>query len=243
MNTCLTSIICTETSSISIDYMVDNIGGIMDKIINTPYDILVISGFSGSGKGTIINKLLSLHPELDLIKSYTTRRKRNSADYYSFIDLKEFTSLKKKEDFFLEVNRYSGEWYGTPVHLVKNCISSGKTAIIEVDPNGFKQIVTSPLAKGMRILSVFVTVDADTLVKRIFSRNTENLDKILLRLNASLNECEWVNSYDIALPNYDLDESVKQIEKALFNYIYPHTSFDTEKFKHRMEEIVDILSD
>ena len=88
MNTCLTSIICTETSSISIDYMVDNIGGIMDKIINTPYDILVISGFSGSGKGTIINKLLSLHPELDLIKSYTTRRKRNSADYYSFIDLK-----------------------------------------------------------------------------------------------------------------------------------------------------------
>lgn len=82
------------------------------------FDILIVSGFSGSGKGTILKKLLSFHPGLELIKSYTTRQKRNDADFYSFVTPEEFMSLRR-ENYFLECNQYSGEWYGTPIHAVK----------------------------------------------------------------------------------------------------------------------------
>ena len=89
------------------------------------FDIFIVSGFSGSGKGTILKKLLSLHPELELIKSYTTRKKRNDADFYSFVTQEEFMSLRR-ENYFLECNQYSGEWYGTPIRAVQSCVKRGK---------------------------------------------------------------------------------------------------------------------
>lgn len=108
-------------------------------------DIIIVSRFSGSGKGTILKKLLSFCPELELIKSYTTRKKRDDADFYSFVTLEEFLRLKEKK-FFLECNQYSGEWYGTPV---QSCINKGKIAVIEINSNGFNQIMKSSVAKNI----------------------------------------------------------------------------------------------
>ena len=117
------------------------------------FDIIIVSGFSGSGKGTILKKLLSFHPELGLIKSYTTRKKRDDADFYSFVTLEEFLSLKRN-NYFLECNQYSDEWYGTPLHAVQSCINNGKIAVIEIDLNGFRQIMESSVARKYRVLSV-----------------------------------------------------------------------------------------
>lgn len=177
------------------------------------FDILIVSGFS-EGEGTILKKLLSFHPELELIKSYTTRQKRNDADFYSFVTPEEFMSLRR-ENYFLECNQYSGEWYGTPIHAVQSCVNKGKIAVIEIDSNGFRQIMGSSLARKYRVLSVFIVADADTIIKRLLNRNTENLEKILLRSNSSLDECEWIVYYDLVLTNYDLDESVTIFEKAI----------------------------
>lgn len=206
------------------------------------FDILIVSGFSGSGKGTILKKLLSFHPGLELIKSYTTRQKRNDADFYSFVTPEEFMSLRR-ENYFLECNQYSGEWYGTPIHAVQSCVNKGKIAVIEIDSNGFRQIMGSSLARKYRVLSVFIVADADTIIKRLLNRNTENLEKILLRSNFSLDECDWIVYYDLILPNYDLDESVTIFEKAILTGIIPKMTFNVEEYKHRMKHLIYLLSD
>ena len=206
------------------------------------FDILIMSGFSGSGKGTILKKLLSFHPELELIKSYTTRQKRNDADFYSFVTPEEFMSLRR-ENYFLECNQYSGEWYGTPIHAVQSCVNKGKIAVIEIDSNGFRQIMGSSLARKYRVLSVFIVADADTIIKRLLNRNTENLEKILLRSNSSLDECEWIVCCDLVLPNYDLDTSVVMLEKAILTGAIPRLTFNVEEYKHRMQHLIWLLSD
>lgn len=206
------------------------------------FDILIVSGFSGSGKGTILKKLLSFHPELELIKSYTTRQKRNDADFYFFVTPEEFMSLRK-ENYFLECNQYSGEWYGTPIHAVQSCVNKGKIAVIEINSNGFRQIMGSSLVRTYRVLSVFIVADADTIIKRLLNRNTENLEKILLRSNSSLDECEWIVYYDLILPNYDLDESVAIFEKAIFTGTIPKMTFNVEEYKHRMKHLIYLLCD
>ena len=206
------------------------------------FDILIVSGFSGSGKGTILKKLLSFHPELELIKSYTTRQKRNDADFYSFVTPEEFMNLRR-ENYFLECNKYSGEWYGTPIHAVQSCVNKGKIAVIEIDSNGFRQVMGSSLARKYRVLSVFIVADADTIVKRLLNRNTENLEKILLRSNSSLDECEWIVYYDLILPNYDLDVSVTIFEKAILTGAIPKKTFNVEEYKHRMKYLIYLLSD
>ena len=206
------------------------------------FDILIVSGFSGSGKGTILKKLLSFHPELELIKSYTTRQKRNDADFYSFVTPEEFMSLRRA-NYFLECNQYSGEWYGTPIHAVQSCVNKGKIAVIEIDSNGFRQIMGALLARKYRVLSVFIVADADTIIKRLLNRNTENLEKILLRSKSSLDECEWIVYYDLILPNYGLDESVTTFEKAIFTGTIPKMTFNVEEYKHRMKHLIYLLSD
>lgn len=206
------------------------------------FDIVVVSGLSGSGKGTVLKRLLSSHPEFELIKSYTTRKKRNDDDYYSFVNLAEFLSLKDS-GFFLECNQYSGEWYGTPIHAVQRCINNGRIAVIEVDSNGFRQIVEASQNRNLRVLSVFILADADTIIERLLVRNTENLEKILLRIKTSLDECEWVDHYNFILPNYVLTTSVTLLEEAILTGVYPQIEFNIEEYKHRMEHIVWLLSD
>ena len=149
----------------------------------------------------------------------------------------------RRENYFLECNQYSGEWYGTPSRAVQSCVNKGKIAVIEIDSNGFRQIMESSLARKYRVLSVFIVADADTIVKRLLNRNTENLEKILLRSNSSLDECEWIVYYDLVLPNYDLDESVTIFEKAILTGTIPKMTFNVEEYKHRMKHLIYLLSD
>lgn len=204
------------------------------------FDIVVISGFSGSGKGTILKELMALNPELELIKSYTTRSRRNASDYYSFVSITDFL-MRKEKGYFLECNKYSGEWYGTPIHDVANCIAQGRTAIVEVDSNGYRQIIESSFAKKVKILSVFIVADADTIITRLLNRNTESPEKILKRVKTSLSECEQIAYYDLILPNYDLHTSVKLLENAIFNGMLPQLDFDVDKYKVRMKKIIWLL--
>lgn len=149
----------------------------------------------------------------------------------------------RRENYFLECNQYSGEWYGTPIHAVQSCVNKGKIAVIEIDSNGFRQIMGSSLARKYRVLSVFIVADADTIIKRLLNRNTENLEKILLRSNSSLDECEWIVCYDLVLPNYDLDTSVVMLEKAILTGAIPRLTFNVEEYKHRMQHLIWLLSD
>ena len=75
------------------------------------------------------------------------------------------------------------------------------------------------------------------------NRNTENLEKILSRVNSSLDECECIAHYDFVLPNYDLDTSVAMLEKAFLTGEIPHMAFNAKEYKHRMQHLIWLLGD
>lgn len=205
-------------------------------------DALIVSGFSGSGKGTLINRLISSHPDFELIKSRTTRNRRNESDYYVFDSVEEFLRAKE-EQLFLECNYYSGEWYGTPKSSVEKCIAEGRVAVIEVDPNGYMQIANSDFSKRINMLSVFIVADADTIINRLLQRNTESLEKILKRIRTSVTECEYISLYDYVLPNYDLDYSIKLLEDVVLVGSVLDTDFDIDRYKNRMKHIIWLLDE
>ena len=202
--------------------------------------LIVVSGFSGCGKGTLLDRLIALHPEIEIIKSYTTRARRSDTDYYTFVSKEEFLSLKE-QGMFLECNLYSGQWYGTPKEAVERCFQEGVTPIVEIDPNGYKQILASPGIDNRQVLGLYIVADADTVYKRLCQRNTENTEKIVKRLKTSLEECEAIPLYQATITNYDLEEAVRTLDAAIFMQKLPTDTFDVEAYKKRMKEIIAAL--
>ena len=199
--------------------------------------LIVVSGFSGCGKGTLLDGLMALHPEIHIIKSYTTRPRRSETDYYTFVSKEEFLALRDKGKF-LECNLYSGEWYGTPKDAVEQCFQVGAVPIVEIDPNGYKQILASPGIAQEQVLGLYVVADADTVYGRLCQRNTENTDKILKRLKTSLEECEAIPLYNATIANYELEKAVRTLEAAIFEQKLPTTVFDIAGYQARMKEII-----
>lgn len=202
--------------------------------------LIVVSGFSGSGKGTILQKLVAAHPELELIKSYTTRNKRSSNDFYSFVDKDEFLALKGRGRF-LESNFYSGEWYGTPLKEVEQCINEGRLPIVEIDPNGYKQILASSFINNCDILALYVVAEPEAIITRLMQRHTEEMDKIIKRSNVSMEECESIHLYDAVIQNDDIDAAVTIVEKAIFDGVLPDFKFNIESYKNDMKHLVKQL--
>lgn len=126
--------------------------------------IIVVSGFSGSGKGSIIEKLLENNVDIWLSVSDTDRERRNATDRYTFITSDEFQSNLKKGSY-IEYNRYGNHFYGSPRKPILEKIKSGYTVLLEIDIWGKRQIEQDLDLKRLEveIISVFVAIDANTL--------------------------------------------------------------------------------
>jgi guanylate kinase len=167
--------------------------------------LVVISGPSGVGKGTIVNHLIDMYKEkndnLYLSVSCTTRAPRegeiDGVSYY-FITEKEFKKRIKKNDF-LEYNKYgTGKYYGTPRSTTIEYLNKGYDVILEIDINGYRQIKDSfPDSLGIFIMPPSI----DELYNRLKNRNTETEDVIKVRLDAAKNEIENREIYDYIIIN------------------------------------------
>lgn len=167
--------------------------------------LLVISGPSGVGKGTIVNILNEMYQEnskkLYLSISCTTRSPREGEVdkiNYFFISEKEFKKRIKKSDF-LEYNVYgTGKYYGTPKSTVLKYLKKGYDVILEIDINGYKQIKENyPDAIGIFIMPP----DIDELYNRLKNRNTEDEETIRIRLETAKKEIEEKDIYDYIIVN------------------------------------------
>ena len=180
--------------------------------------LLVISGPSGVGKGTIVNHLKEMYEtknkKLYLSISCTTRSPRegeeNGREYY-FISEKEFKSRIKKCDF-LEYNKYgTGKYYGTPKSTVLKYLEDGYDVILEIDINGYKQIKENfKEAVGIFIMPP----DIDELYNRLKNRNTEDEEVIRVRIETAKKEIAENYIYDHIIVN----ENGKSAEAALKIY-------------------------
>jgi guanylate kinase len=172
--------------------------------------LVVISAPSGTGKGTVINKLLKKQPDFAFSVSATTRKPRpgetDGIDYY-FITKERFKEMIESNEF-LEYAEYVGEFYGTPVKPIKECIDSGKTVILDIEVQGAKQV----MAKDIDATTIFlVPPDMEELEKRLRGRGTDSDEKVASRLNRARQELEEKHHYDHIVINDNAAHAAKQI--------------------------------
>ncbi|QSJ20784.1 guanylate kinase [Nostoc sp. UHCC 0702] len=181
----------------------------------SPGRLIVLTGPSGVGKGTLMRSLLQRHPELYYSVSVTTRSPRpgeiNGKNYY-FISRSKFEQLVAQGEF-LEWAEFAGNYYGTPREAVLNQVLSGKLVVLEIELEGARQI----RASFSGALSIFILPPSfEELEKRIRGRGQDSEEAIARRLCRATEEVKAADEFDIQIVNDDLETALNAIEAALF---------------------------
>ncbi len=172
--------------------------------------LLVLSGFSGAGKGTLVKKLLEEHEDYAISVSMTTRNPRpgevDGRDYF-FVSKDKFEETIAA-DGFVEHACYVGNYYGTPKAYVEEQLSAGKNVILEIEIQGamnVKKIYPD-------CLLLFITPpSADELERRLRGRGTETDEVIAGRLARAYEESQGMDAYDYIVMNDDLEECATEV--------------------------------
>lgn len=172
--------------------------------------LLVISGPSGAGKGTLVSKLLDKDPSFAFSVSVTTRgRRENEIEdvHYHFISEAEYDKLLS-EDAFLEHASVHGHRYGTLKSEVYDRIDRGQNVLLDIDPQGARSV----MEKEKNAVSVFILPPSyHDLKVRLHTRNTENEEEIQRRLNNARGEIAQMNKYRYLVVNDDLELAYEQL--------------------------------
>ena len=176
--------------------------------------LIIITGPSGVGKGTVVKELLDRNKDIWLSISATTRNPRigekDGENYYFISDEKFKDMIDKKE--FLEWAQFAGNYYGTPFSTVNEKIEKGFIVLLEIEVEGAKQIKE----KFPEALSIFLLPPSKAeLEKRIRNRGTEKEEAIDRRLSRANYEIASSDQFDFVLTNHDVDETVKEVFKII----------------------------
>ena len=176
--------------------------------------LLVVSGFSGAGKGTLMKELVRRYDNYALSISATTRKPREGeADgrEYFFKTVEEFEEMIK-QDALIEYACYVGNYYGTPRTYVEQQLELGKDVILEIEIQGALKVKE----RFPDTLLLFVTPpSARVLKERLVGRGTESMDVIGERLQRAGEEAEGMEQYDYIVVNDDLDECVEYVHHII----------------------------
>jgi len=177
---------------------------------NSKGKLVVISGPSGTGKGTVIGKLLKMRPDLAFSVSATTRSPRPGETHgveYLFIPKEKFEEMISKNEF-LEHTRYVDEFYGTPLKSIQECIESGITIILDIEVQGAKQV----MAKMPEAITIFIAApDLKELERRLRGRGTDSEEKLIKRLERARQELNEKDHYKYVVINEDSSRAANEI--------------------------------
>ncbi|MCY7391028.1 MAG: guanylate kinase [Leptolyngbyaceae cyanobacterium CAN_BIN12] len=178
--------------------------------------LIVLTGPSGVGKGTLLRSLMERHPELYLSISATTRSPRlgevDGKDYY-FLSRSTFERMIANGEF-LEWAEFAGNFYGTPRTAVEEQICQGQWVIVEIELEGAR-LVRKAFPEALRIF--ILPPSLVELECRIRSRGTETEDAIARRLHRAETEINAATEFDIQIVNDDFEKALDRIETALFS--------------------------
>lgn len=172
--------------------------------------LLVVSGFAGSGKGTIMKELLSQYDNYALSISATTRRPRVGEEegvHYFFKTREEFEQMIEHGEL-LEYAEYVGNYYGTPRDYVEQQLNAGKDVILEIEVQG-----------GLNVRKIYpdamlvfvLPPNVEEIKNRLKKRGTETDEVIKKRMIRGSEEAQIINQYDYLMVNDNLDECVKRL--------------------------------
>ncbi|MGI6677504.1 MAG: guanylate kinase [Dehalobacterium sp.] len=176
--------------------------------------LIVISGPSGVGKGTVCSFLRLKHPEIAFSISATTRPKRSGevdGVNYFFISREEFMARREKGDF-LEWAEVYGNYYGTPRSAVEACLAQGKDVFLEIDIQGALK-VKEIFPEGIFIF--LLPPSKEELEKRIKGRATDSPETIRYRLSCVDGELAAITEYQYAIINGEVEKAAAEIKAII----------------------------
>lgn len=173
--------------------------------------LIVVSGFSGAGKGTVMKRLMEKYStDYALSVSMTTRAPRNGevdGTHYFFVSREQFEKTIE-ENGLIEHANYCGNYYGTPKAYVEKMLAAGKNVILEIEIQGALLVKE----KFPETLLLFVTPpSAVELKKRLVGRNTETIEEIEKRLKRAIDEAPIMDKYDYIVVNDEVEKCVDKI--------------------------------
>lgn len=171
--------------------------------------LIVISGFAGTGKGTIVKELIAGHDNYALSVSMTTRNPRPGEENgvaYFFVSREEFEKTIA-EDGLVEYASYCDNYYGTPKSYVEQKLQEGKDVILEIEIQGALKI-KEQFPKSL--LLFVVPPSAEELKRRLVGRGTETMDVVEKRMRRAAEEAQGMEQYDYIVVNDDLAKCVEQ---------------------------------
>ena len=176
--------------------------------------LIILSGFSGAGKDTVIKKLMSKYDNYALSISATTTAPRvgeTEGVSYFYKTVEEFEQMIK-EDKLYEYAQFVGNYYGTPKDYVNEQLELGKDVILEIELQGARIVKE----KNPEVVTIFVTPpDAKSLKERLIGRGTEDMATINARLRRATEEAQYMDEYDYLLINDDLDICVEELHTLI----------------------------
>jgi guanylate kinase len=176
--------------------------------------LIVLTGPSGVGKGTLLRSLLKRHPKLYLSVSATTRQPRPGeidGQHYYFVSREKFEQMVAADEL-LEWAEYAGNYYGTPRATVERQIQLGQSVILEIEVIGARKIYkTFPTALRIFILPPSLA----ELEQRIRGRGQDSEEAIARRLSRAKAEIDAADEFDIQIVNDDLEKALLSIEASI----------------------------
>lgn len=177
--------------------------------------LIVVSGFSGAGKGTIMRALLDKYEETYALSVSATTRDPRPGEVegreYFFRTVEEFEKMIAKEEL-IEYAKYVDNYYGTPRTYVEEQLERGRDVILEIEIQGALKVKE----KFPETLLLFVTPpSAAELKRRLEGRGTETPEVIASRMKRAREEAEYMNRYDYLIINDDLNECVEEMHQII----------------------------
>ncbi|MBQ4347233.1 MAG: guanylate kinase [Firmicutes bacterium] len=175
--------------------------------------LLILSGPSGSGKGTVVDALLK-QGNFALSISATTRAPRDyerEGEHYFFKTPAEFLSMQKRGEL-LEWAQFCGNYYGTPKDYVEKRLQAGENIILEIEAQGALQVKKK---HPTSVLIFILPPDVEELKNRLLNRGSETEESIAARLKQAVWESEIANKYDYLVINNFVDDAVDAIKTII----------------------------
>ncbi len=176
--------------------------------------LIVLSGPSGVGKGTVCSALRKMQPDLVYSVSATTRLPREGevdGVNYFFKTREQFQSMIERDEL-LEWAEYVGNYYGTPLHFVEKTLNEGKDIILEIEVQGALK-VKQKFSEGVFIF--LMPPSLHELKHRIKHRGTESEEMIRCRMDAALEELKMMENYDYAVVNDRIENACEKIRSII----------------------------
>ena len=176
--------------------------------------LIVVSGFSGAGKGTIMKELINRYDNYALSVSATTRSPRKGeADgrEYFFKTTQEFEKMIAKEEL-IEYARYVDNYYGTPRAYVEEKLSEGRDVILEIEIQGALKVKEK---FPETVLLFLMPPSAQVLKERLTGRGTETEEAVRFRMKRACEEAEGMDRYDYLVINDKLSDCVEEVHRII----------------------------